>query len=106
MPRSADPQRVGTIALRIQFNGRDGQNVSRSSQDDIQSLFPWLKATMSSLRLPHPKLSNVIKRIDATNVIDMFWDGENIDVRAYVLYPPFRPGEHRPAHCDGYDQVV
>jgi hypothetical protein len=90
MPPSANTW-GGTLALRIQFNGLDGQKVSRTSQEDIHSLVPWLKATMSSLRLPHPKNTNVIKPNNATGVIEMFWDREYIDVRAYILYPPFRP---------------
>ncbi len=92
MPRSGNHQRGGTLALRIQFKEYHGQKVSRTSQDDIQSLVPWLKAILSSLHLPHPKPTNVMKSNDSNNanVIEMFWDhAESTDVRAHVLHPPF-----------------
>jgi hypothetical protein len=76
----------GTLAFRIQFNGQDGQKVLCTSQDDIESLVPWLWATLSSLHLPHPRPKNIIKRNDATSVIEMFWDhAMDVYVRAHVL---------------------
>jgi hypothetical protein len=87
---SASYQKGGTLALRIQFKGYNGQKVLRTSQDDIQSLVPWLKAILTSLQLPHPKPTNVIKSIDTSSIIEMFWDhAESTDVRAHVLHPPF-----------------
>ncbi|KAI0292029.1 hypothetical protein BC826DRAFT_461051 [Russula brevipes] len=65
-----------TLALRIQFNGEDGQRVT--GQDDIQSLLPWLRDILSGFRLPHPKSTNVMKSSDVTNAIDMYWDVEPI----------------------------
>ncbi|KAI0273041.1 hypothetical protein BGY98DRAFT_999644 [Russula aff. rugulosa BPL654] len=73
--RSVDSsQRGGTLALRIQFKGYNGQKVLRTSQDDVQSLVPWLKSILTTLHLPHPKPSNVIKNIDTSSIIEMFWD--------------------------------
>jgi hypothetical protein len=87
---SANYQKGGTLALRIQFKGYNGQKVLRTSQDDIQSLVPWLKAILTTLHLPHPKPMNVVKSIDTSSIIEMFWDhAESIDVRVHVLYPPF-----------------
>ena len=74
-----------TIALRIQFNGLNGQMVSRTRQDDIQLLVLWLRDIMTSLRLPHPKSTNVIKPHDTTNVVEMFWHGDSQSVRTRVL---------------------
>lgn len=85
------PLRGGALALRIRFNGRDGQKVSRTSKHDIQSLVPWLRAILSSLRLPHPKASNVFKRDDAPSTIDMFWDFSGVNVRVDALYSSFCP---------------
>jgi hypothetical protein len=81
----------GTLALRIRFNGRDGQKVSRTGQHDIQSLAPWLRAVLSRLRIPHCKTSNVYKRDDAPSIIDVFWDYADVNVRAPVLQTPFCP---------------
>jgi len=80
MPRSSNHQKGGTLALRIQFKGLNGHKVLCTNQDDVQSLVPWLKTTMSSLQLPHPKPTNVLKSPDASSTIDMFWDAENVDV--------------------------
>jgi hypothetical protein len=85
------PPRGRTLALRIRFNGWSGQKVSRTSQDDMQSLVPWLRATMQSLRLPAPKSTNVFKRDEATGVIETFWDYAEANVRVHVPHPPFRP---------------
>jgi len=63
-----------TLALRIHFSGRDGLKVSATTQDDIESLIPWLRKTLTSLRLPHPKIQNIIKPHEATSIIDMYWD--------------------------------
>ena len=79
----------GTLALRLRFNGRDGQKVSRTGQHDVQSLVPWLRVVLSKLRLPHPKISNVFKRDDAPSIIDVFWGYADVNVRARVLHPPF-----------------
>ena len=80
----------GTLALRIQFNGYNGQKVLRTSPDDIQSLVPWLRAILTALHLPHPKPTNVIRRIGTSNIIEMFWDNaESTAVRVHVLHPPF-----------------
>lgn len=79
-----------TLALRIHFTGRDGVKVSATTQDDIESLLPWLRKTLTSLRLPQPKSQNVIKPYEATSVVDMYWDVELTRVRSRVLlYPPF-----------------
>ena len=102
---SGGPPRGRTLALRIQFNGRSGQKVSRTSQDDIQSLLPWLRTTVKSLRQPEPKSTNVYKRDDAPGVIEMFWDYAEANVRVHVPYSPFRRPERRPAvhgDNDGY----
>jgi hypothetical protein len=78
----------GTLALRIQFKGYNGTKVLRTNQNDIQSLVPWLKAILTTLHLPHPKPTNVIKTIDT--IIEMFWDhAESTAVRVHVLHPPF-----------------
>jgi len=68
--------RVGgyTVALRIRFDGQDGLRVLRTNQHDIPSLIPWLREILTSLRLPHPKPSNVLKPDDCTSVIEMYWD--------------------------------
>jgi hypothetical protein len=89
--RSVDAsQRGGTLALRIQFKGYNGQKVLRTSQDDVQSLVPWLKSILTTLHLPHPKPSNVIKNVDTSSIIEMFWDhAESTDVRVHVLHLPF-----------------
>lgn len=71
---SASYQHGGTFALRIQFKGYNGQKVLRTSQDDIQSIVPWLKAILTNLHLPHPKPTNVLKSIDTSSIIEMFWD--------------------------------
>jgi len=73
---SATYKRSITLALRIHFNGHHGLKVSATTQDNIESLLPWLRDTLSSLRLPHPKSQNVIKPHEATSVIDMYWDIE------------------------------
>ncbi len=87
---SASHQRGGTLALRIQFKGYNGEKVLRTSQDDIQSLVPWLKVILTTLHLPHPKPTNVIKNIDTSSIIELFWDNaESTDVRAHVLHSPF-----------------
>jgi len=87
---STGHQRAGTLALRIQFKGQNGQKVSRTSQDDIQSLVPWLKGILTTLHLPYPKSTNVMKSFDTSNVIEMFWDAVgSTAVRAHVLHPPF-----------------
>ncbi len=84
------PRHGGTFALRIQFKGHGGDKVLYTSQNNVQSLVPWLRATLSSLHLPHPKPTNVLKSIDTSSIIDMFWDqAEGYDVRNYVLHPPF-----------------
>src|SRR6267154_1760698 len=78
---SASYERGGTLALRIQFRGSNGQKVLRTSQDDIQSIVPWLKAILTKLHLPHPKPTNVIKSTDTSSIIEMFWDhAESTDV--------------------------
>ena len=83
---SALHKRGGTLALRIHFKGNNGQKVLRTSQDDIQSLVPWLKAILTTLHLPHPKPTNVIKRIDTSSTIELFWDhAESTDVSVHVL---------------------
>ena len=87
-------RRGGTVALRIQFNGYNGQKVLHTSPDDIQSLVPWLKSILSTLQLPHPKPTNVIRRIGpigtSNSIIEMFWDhAESTVVRVHVLHPPF-----------------
>jgi hypothetical protein len=74
-----------TLALRIHFNGHHGFKVSTTTQDNIDSLLPWLRSTLSSLRLPHPKSQNVIKPHEATSFIDMYWDVEIARVRYSVL---------------------
>lgn len=86
---SSSHQRGGTLALCIQFKGSNGQKVLRASQDDIQSLVPWLKAILTTLHLPHPKPTNVMKSIDTSSIIEMFWDhAESTDVRVH-LHPAF-----------------
>ncbi|KAI0002527.1 hypothetical protein BJV74DRAFT_882149 [Russula compacta] len=86
MPRVATHKRSRTLALRIQFNGLDGLKVSSTGQGDIQSLVPWLRDTLKSLRLPHPKPTNIVKPSDATSIIDMYWDVEtgNILVKTVI----------------------
>jgi hypothetical protein len=87
---SASYQRGGTLALRIQFRGYNGEKVLRTSQDDVQSLVPWLKSILTTLHLPHPKPTNVIKSIDTSSIIEMFWDhAESTDVRVHVFHPLF-----------------
>jgi len=66
--------RSSTLALRIQFHGRDALKVLDTSQDSIQSLLPLIRTALTSLRLPHPKATNVIKPHDAASIIDMYWD--------------------------------
>ena len=90
-PRSVSAsQRGGTFALRIQFKGYNGQKVLRTHQDNIQSLVPWLKVILTTLHLPHPKPTNVIKNIDESSIIEMFWDHpESTDVSAHVPHPTF-----------------
>ena len=83
MAYTAAPRTI-TLALRIHFNGREGLKVSATSQDEIESLFPWLRKTVTSLRLPHPKSQNIIKPYEATGVIDMFWDVDTTRVRSRV----------------------
>jgi len=79
-----------TLALRIHFNRHDGLKVSATTQDDIESLIPWLRKTLTSLRLPHPKSQNIVKPHEATSIIDMYWDIELARVRSRVLlYPSF-----------------
>lgn len=104
MPRVATHRRTCTLALRIQFNGPDGVKVSSTAQSHVQSLVPWLRITLTSLRLPQPKSTNIVKPSDATS-IDMYWDVETDSVRAHVLYPPFSSdrNEHLPEICEGYD---
>lgn len=87
---STGHHRGGTFALRIQFKGENGEKVSGTSQDDIQSLVPWLKAILSILHLPHPKPSNVIKNNHTSSIIELFWDHpESTDVSVHVVHPPF-----------------
>lgn len=82
-----------TLALRIRFNGRNGLKVSAATQDNIESLIPWLRKTLTSLRLPHPKIQNIIKPHEATSDIDMYWDVDLARVKSRVLlYPPFSTG--------------
>lgn len=83
------PHRTSTLALRVQFYGRDGQKVLGTSQDDIQSLLPLIRRALTSLRLPFPKSTNVFKPDDAKSIIDMYWDVVTIRVRSRVLYPSF-----------------
>jgi hypothetical protein len=88
MAYTAAPRSI-TLALRIHFNGREGLKVSATTQDGIESLFPWLRKTVSSLRLPHPKSLNIIKPYEAASVIDMYWDVVDITrVRSRVLLYP------------------
>jgi len=83
-------RRSTTLALRIHFNGRDGLEVSATTQDNIESLIPWLRKTLTRLRLPHPKSQNIIKPHEATSIIDMYWDVDLARVRSRVLLcPPF-----------------
>lgn len=83
---SASHQRGGTVALRIHFKGHNGQKVLLTSQDDIQSLVPWLKSILTTLHLPHPKPTNVIKSADTSSIIELFWDhAESTHVRVHVL---------------------
>jgi hypothetical protein len=105
--RSGGPvnSRSGTLALRIQFNGRDGQHVSRTSQDHIQSLLPWLRAVLTRLHLPHPKPTNVIKPNYATSVVDMYWDHPVVLDASTPCPPPssfssLTEGEHCPVHVE------
>jgi hypothetical protein len=87
--RSVSARRGGTIALRIQFKGSNGQKVLLTSQDNIQSLVPWLKAVLTVLLLPHPKLTNVLKNIEISSIIEMFWDNpESIDVSMSSILLP------------------
>ncbi|KAH9965257.1 hypothetical protein BC827DRAFT_842120 [Russula dissimulans] len=65
---------LATLALRIHFDGQGALRVLGTDQDDTQSLIPWLREVLTSLRLPHPKPSNVIRPNDYTSVIDMYWD--------------------------------
>jgi len=71
---SASHRGGGTLVLRIQFKGYNGQKVLRTSQDNIQSLVPWLKVILTTLHLPHPKPTNVIKSVDTSSIIELFWD--------------------------------
>lgn len=87
MAYTAAPRSI-TVALRIHFNGREGPKVSATTQDEIESLFPWLRKTASSLRLPHPKSQNIIKPYEAASVIDMYWDVDITRVRSRVLLYP------------------
>jgi len=81
--------RIFTLALRIQFSGRDALKISGTSQDRFQSLLPWLRKILTSLRLPCPKTANFVKPYDARGIIDMFWDIEADKVSSRVLYPSF-----------------
>lgn len=79
-----------TLALRIHFNGHAGLKVSATTQDNIELLAPWLRNTLTSLRLPHPKFQNVIKPHEAASVVDMYWDVEIARVRSRILlHSPF-----------------
>jgi hypothetical protein len=78
-----------TLALRIQFSGRDALKISSTSRDRLQFLFPWLREILTSLRLPSPKNANFVKPYDARGIIDMFWDLEADKVSSRVLYPSF-----------------
>lgn len=105
-PASSVNSRSGTLALRIQFNGWDGQNVSRTSQDHIQSLIPWLRAVLTRLHLPHPRPTNVIKSKDATRVVEMYWDHPlAVVLNASTLCLPstfsfLTEGEYCPVHVE------
>ncbi len=91
------PHRSSTLALRIQFHGRDALKVLDTSQDSIQSLLPLIRKALTSLRLPHPKTTNVIKPDDAASFIDMYWDVVTVKVRSRVLlYPPFNTDSRWP----------
>jgi hypothetical protein len=87
MSRAAAHKRNITLALRIQFNGRDGLKVANTNQDHVYLLAPWLRNTLTSLRLPHPKSTNIVKPSDGMGVIDMYWDVETANVRARFVHP-------------------
>jgi hypothetical protein len=86
---SGATHRVFTLALRIQFSGRDALTISGTSQDRFQSLFPWLRDILTSLRLPYPKNANFVKPHEGRGIIDMFWDTEADKVSSRVLYLSF-----------------
>ncbi|KAI0300564.1 hypothetical protein B0F90DRAFT_432300 [Multifurca ochricompacta] len=78
-----------TLVLRIQFYGHGDLRVSDVDQDRIQNIVPWLRRTLTSLRLPHPKSTNFMKPYDDTSIIDMYWDLENTNVRDRRLCHPY-----------------
>lgn len=84
-----------TLALRIHFKGDHGQKVLSTSKDDIQSLVPWLRDILTPLRLPHPKTTNVIKNIEASSIIEMFWDHAGVSMSS-ILFPALTQCEYRP----------
>ena len=87
MSRATAQRKNITLALRIQFNGQDGLTISNTRQGFLQSLVPWLRHILTSLRLPHPKPTNIVKPNDGIGVIDMYWDLEKTNVRACVVHP-------------------
>ncbi|KAN0125884.1 hypothetical protein V8E52_001091 [Russula decolorans] len=95
----------GTLALRIQFKGYNGTKVLRTNQNDIQSLVPWLKAILTTLHLPHPKPTNVIKTIDT--IIEMFWDHAESTARLEAnVINRFKKMDGSALHQMSIDQVM
>jgi hypothetical protein len=86
MSRAAAHKRNITLALRMQFDGLNGLNLLITDKDHIHVLVPWLRRILTSLRLPFPKPTNIVKPDDGIGVIDMFWDIESRNVRACVSH--------------------
>jgi hypothetical protein len=88
MSRAAAHKRNITLAIRIQSHWLSGLKVLNTNQGQIHALVlvPWLRCILTTLRLPHPKPTNIVKPGNDAGVVDMYWDIESTNVRACVLH--------------------
>ncbi|KAI0260755.1 hypothetical protein BC834DRAFT_899167 [Gloeopeniophorella convolvens] len=71
---AAQKDAIATLALRITFEGLAGTRVLSSGRKRVQSLAPWLRTVLTSLGLPHPKTTNIVRPDIDLGALDVFWD--------------------------------